>query len=297
MKKSSILGIAVLMAAVLTSCGGKTEGEKPLTMDDYKDATAADSLLFYFGQLRAADYWQYTRQDSVMQTRESRDEYLRGVKAGLDAVRNSDAYNQGLYVGVQVAMNLQDFKKDFGVNPNRAILLDALTDGLRNDSVVDAAKANSEFRNVMETLNVQKEEADRKKASEALAREAAAKKWEKVDDHLYATAGKGGAGALLQIGQQVNVEVKLSVPGGRLLDARGPLNITVGENYPGPVTDALLAMKVGESRTFYATAVDVFGRYCDRYGLEPDSIVEIALTTAAVTNPLPEADQTNKTEL
>ena len=72
-------GAALLL---LASCGGKGEGESR-SIADYGEISTADSLLYYFGQLRAADYWQFAKGDSTLAERASRDEYLKGLRAGL----------------------------------------------------------------------------------------------------------------------------------------------------------------------------------------------------------------------
>ncbi len=280
MKRKNILCAAGALALLLASCGGGSD-KSARTLADYDNVTAADSLIYYFGQLRAMDYWQYSYNDSTLKTRESRDEYLKGLRAGMDAARDNDAYNMGLSTGIQLAMNLKEFSEGYDVEFNRAILLNAIEDGLVNDSVVNAGEANQEFRKVLEQLNLKKEEADRKIAGESLAESAKAAKWTRISDNLYATAGKGGEGATLKTGQEISIKIEISNLDGKEIDRRALDSMKVGQAFPGPIAEVLLTMKMGEERTFYTTGPALFGRFIDRYGVKPTQVLVVKIATAA----------------
>ena len=278
MKAKKILMAACAASLLLASCGGNSGESKGLA--DYKDATAADSLLYYFGQLRAVDYWQYAKTDSTMKSEESRAEYLKGLRAGLDATRDNDAYNQGYYVGLQLAMNMKEFTEGYGTKFNKQVLIDAITDGLRNDSVVDVATANNEFRRVLDNLNQQKEEKDRNEAKTALEKDAKSNGWTKVNDNLYAGKSNGGQGALIKPGDRVDLSVSIGRLGGETLDSRDIHGLVVGSNFAGPVTDAILTMKIGEKKTFYTTAPAFFGRAYERFNVKANEILVLNVGVA-----------------
>lgn len=271
MKIKKILFATCAASLLLASCGGDNSDSHSIS--DYKGISAADSMLYYFGQLRAADYWQYAKTDSVMYTEESRDEYLKGLRAGLDATRDNDAYNQGLYVGIQLAMNMKEFTEGYGEKFDRKILIDAISDGLRNDSAVDVSSANAEFRRILDTLNERKEVKDRKAAKSALSADAKTNGWKKIGDNLYAGKAEGGNGPLIKTGDCVDLHVSVGKLGGAVLDERDIPALTVGSNFAGPVTDALLTMKLGEKKTFYTTALGFFGRAYERFNLKPEQIL------------------------
>lgn len=264
---------------ILASCGGNENSGSIRQLGDYKDATEADSLIYYFGQLRAVDYWQYASQDTVMKTRESRDEYLNGLRAGLDATKQSDAYNQGLYVGIQLAMNMKEFQESYNCKFDRKILVNAIADGLLNDSIIDAGEANSKFREVLENMNLKKEEADKRNAIAALAEDAKAGKWTKISDVLYAgpAGGENKGGKTLTQGQTVSAKIEISTMEGRVIDIRPADSMIVGQSYPGPITDAVMTMTENESRTFYTTAPAIMGRYYERYNLKPTQIMKLTI--------------------
>lgn len=284
MKLRNILGLAaastiLLATPLLTSCDGNKNADSIRHLGDYKNATEADSLIYYFGQLRAVDYWQYAQQDSVLKTRESRDQYIKGLKAGLDAANDNDAYNQGLFVGIQLAMNMKEFQEGYDCKFDRKILLNAIEDGLINDSIVDAGEANAKFREIHSQLNEKKEAADREKAIAALAKDAAEQKWVKINDNLYAapTALVASDGKKMELGDFTSAEIEIATLEGRVIDIRPTDAFKVGNSYPGPITDAVLTMKENEKRSFYTTAPAVMGRYYERYNLKPDQILKVTI--------------------
>ena len=100
-------------ALALSSCSGGGSS----TADNLKDAAPGDSLLYYFGQIQAAEYWRQAESDTTLRDEKSREDFMRGVKAGMDAVRSEDAYNQGVYLGVQMAMQIKESEEAYGIRP------------------------------------------------------------------------------------------------------------------------------------------------------------------------------------
>lgn len=286
MKFSKTIVAAGAACLMLASCSGEKSGESGRTIADYGEMTTADSLLYYFGQLRAADYWQFAKSDSVLSTRQSRDEYLKGLRAGLDAARSDDAYNQGLYVGIQLAMNMKEFSDEYGVDLNRKIVYNAIEDGLANDSAVNTVDANRMFRKVLETLNVEKEAKDRETAMATLSEAAKAGKWQKISDNLYGGLVKTpGEGAVVKDGDYVGVEVEINDTDGHEIDRRSMERTRVGQSFPGPVSEAISKMKIGETRTFYTTAPAMFGRLMARYNLKPSQVLTFTVKLSAPAAP------------
>lgn len=288
MKFNKMILAAGASLLLLASCSEGNSERGSRSIEDYGDLTTADSLLYYFGQLRAADYWQFAKTDSLLVTRQSRDEYLKGLRAGLDAARDNDAYNQGLYVGIQLAMNMKEFAEEYGVDLNRKVVYGAIEDGLANDSAVNIQEANSQFRRVLETLNKQKEENDRQTAIATLSEAAKAGKWTRINDSLYGGLAKtAGSGEVVKESDFVGVKVDISDTDGKQIDTRSLERVKVGQGFPGPVTEAISTMKIGETRTFYTTAPAMFGRLLARYNLKPTQILAF---TVSLTPPAPAKD-------
>lgn len=279
-------GAAILL---LASCSNEKKGENNRSLADYGEITTPDSLLYYFGQLRAADYWQFAKSDSVLSSRQSRDEYLKGLRAGLDAAKDNDAYNQGLYVGIQLAMNMKEFSEEYGVDLNRKIVYSAIEDGLLNDSAVNTAEANRMFRQVLERLNMRKEENDRATAIATLSEAAKAGKWNKISDTLYGGLIKTpGEGPVVKEGDFVGVELEVNDTDGKEIDRRSMERIKVGQSFPGPVTEAISTMNIGEIRSFYTTGPAMFGRLSSRYNVKPTQILTFTVKLSAPAAPVSE---------
>lgn len=285
MKLTKLFLAAGASLLLFAACSNDKSENKVKTIADYGNLTTADSLLYYFGQLRAVDYWYFAKNDSNLLSRQSRDEYLKGLRAGLDASRDDDAYNQGLYVGVQLAMNMKEFADEYGVDVNRKIIYDAIADGLANDSAVDYNEANNLFRQILNQMNARKEKADQETASAALSEASKAGKWDKFNDELYGGLIKTpGTGDLLSMGDFASVSVEINDKDGKELDRRQSERAEIGKSFPGIVTEALYKMKVGETRTFYTSAHTMFGRLISRYKLQPAQIISF---TVSVNPPAP----------
>lgn len=285
MKFRSILyaaASAALSVSMLASCSGKDGDEsKAASLADYKDLSAGDSVAFYIGQITALDYWQAAQQDTVMKSRESRDQFLKGLRAGYEAVRDNDAYNRGYYTGVQLAMQLKEFGEDYETTVNRQVVFDAFADGLRNDSAINPSDAQMNFNQVTDALNARKEAKDKAAAQEILKKEAAAKGWQMVNDGLYASKATGPEDTpLLKDGDAVKVSLSVAGVNGTEIDRRENADLIVGKAYPGPVTQALLSMRLGQTRTFFTYAQAIFGRMFARYGMKATDIVAIRISTS-----------------
>lgn len=287
---------AMLALSTLTACNGNSS-ENDATVrpiSDYKDMTIGDSVAYYYGQMASMDFWRSVQGDSVLSSREGRDSYLKGLRAGYDAMRDDDAYNKGYYMGVQLAMQMKELCGDYNITANKTILLNSFEDGLKNDSVLNMAEVQQGFNEVVTTLQAQKDAADKKKAEETLKGEAAAKKWQMINPSLYASAGRGGEGALLKEGESVGFSMTITNAQGKDLDRRDNPDMVVGKMTQGPVTQALLTMKVGETRTFYTFANALLGRFAQRYGLKSDEIVSFTINlTKAEAQPVVEDESAN----
>ncbi len=76
---------------------------------------------------------------------------------------------------------------------------------------------------------------------------------------------------------------------GKEIDRRDTDRMNIGQGFPGPVTEALHTMKIGQTRKFYTTGPEMFGRFAERYNVKPTQIIEF---TVAVTAPAPEKADT-----
>ena len=167
------------------------------------EAAKADSLMYYFGQFRGIEYKRTAETDTTLSSEDARHEYLRGVQAGLNAVKaGNEAYNQGVSLGMQMAMNMAQFSDDYGVKLSNRGFLKGLREALESDSVADQNEMQKEFYRILGEFNTAKENRDKEAATAALVKEAGAKKLSKITDNLYGSVGNA-QGEKLKAGDKV----------------------------------------------------------------------------------------------
>lgn len=257
MKFKHLLCVAAAAAAVmLPGC----DKNRPAKLSDYKDVTTADSLSFYFGEMMSKEYWQAAESDSLLAGADAKKAYMDGIQAGLKAVKdNNDPYNQGILVGIQMAMNMQEFQKTYSdVQINQKIMLDALRGGLTSDSAVNLPEAQSNFYAVLSNIEAKRAAADKKASDAALLAEAKKLNLRKISPTLYGKTLAAGQGEALAEGDMVNVEISATTGNGQLIDMPLPGVVRVGQQVAGgmSITQALTSMSVGETAQFAATPMD-----------------------------------------
>lgn len=274
---------ALTVAAALSACSGNSEGDSQVrTLGDYKNLTTGDSVGYYVGQMASLEFWGAARQDTLLKSREARDSYLKGLRAGYDAVRDDDSYNQGFYAGVQLAMQMKEFASDYKTTVNKKVLIDAFEDGLKNDSILNPGDVQRGFTELTMTLQARKDAEDRMEAEATLKDFASKDKLQMINASLYAATAKGGEGEKVKEGDKVGFSMTISDLSGKVIDRRDNPDLEVGKMYAGPATQAMLSMRPGETRTFYTYAQAILGRFAQRYGLKGSELVSftIVLTKA-----------------
>lgn len=282
MKIKTLLAVAA-GAFLLTACGPQGKN-----LDQISDATPGDSMVYYFGQLRAAEYNREAERDTTLKTKQAKEDYLQGVEAGMAAFKSgNEAYNRGLFMGMQMATNIEQFKTDYDVNLSKKVFVEALANVLMSDSTQDLSSAQGEFYRLMNQFNEQKEKRDSEAANAAVAKEAQKLKLAKISDTLYGGATDKKDGAQIKDGDDVTVDVKLSHPDGKAIDLPIPSSLKVGSrSLPEPLTEALKALKSGESGKFVTSAQALFGQRSSQFNLKPADVVVI--TAKATIDPAPE---------
>lgn len=258
MKLTSLSFFGAALLLLMTSCdGGKTDN-----IADIEDATTGDSVMFYFGQNLAADFWLSTESDTTLISESAREDYLRGVKAGIAAARNNEAYNKGLFVGVQVATNLKDFRDLYPeVKIDDKVLIAALRAGLESDSAVNVNEVKSQFYKMMDGLARSKEAADAKIAEKLLVEKATELGMKLQAPMLYSKLIDAGKGAEVKSGDRIKVQISVATLDGKMVGMQIPTEIVVGRSYTSPmIAAAIPGMKVGETKQFLSSAMQVTPR-------------------------------------
>lgn len=281
--KKGILSVVALAALVLTSCNG----DKTRSVSEIKDATPGDSLMFYWGQSLASDYWENTNSDTAMISEKAREEYLRGIKAGMDAAREDEAYNQGVYVGVQIAMNIKDFKDNYpDLKISDKVLLASLKGGLESKEGLDASQVKADFFKLLNRLATEKREADKVSAYKLLKTKAKELGMTEIAQNLYGKEIAPGSGSTLQDGDLVGVDISVTTLGGEMIGMQMPSEMVVGRNYSSPiVSEALRTMKPGETKQFLTSPIDLAPRRYSQGEFKADTLMKF---TIKVMNATPE---------
>ena len=277
MKIKSILTFAAA-GLMLASCQGGA-GSEGNGLGDAKNNSAADSLIYYFGQMRGAEYQRQAERDTTLAEAQSKKAYIQGVQAGLNAVKNgNEAYNQGLFLGMQMAMNIHQFKEDYGVELNKRIFVESLSKAVNSDSLSNPQEMQREFYKIMGKFNEQKEERDKAAASESLSQEATNLKLSKIADDVYGEITVKNDSVALKEGDNVKMDLSLATVAGKELNAPLPTKGKIGaRNIVAPINDMLKSLKSGETGKFIAPARALFGPRASQLGLEPSDVVVVTL--------------------
>ena len=277
MKLIKLLPIAAL-AIIATSCQNTGSGSLS------KDSTPADSLMYYLGQMRAADYAREAKRDTTMDNAAAKRAYLQGFQAGMNGMRADDeAYNRGFQQGVQMAMNMHEFSENYDMKLNGQVFLGSLSACLAADSLPESREIQQEFRKVMNSITTAKENRDKEASRETLTQVAAKLNLPKIADDLYGKVTETTEGEQIKEGDEVKLDVKAEKADGSSFKGNLPTRGKVGaRNFPEPLNDAIISLKDGETGHFATTAMALYGQRCKQMGLEPSDIITFTLKAETI---------------
>lgn len=278
MKLRNLFTVAAA-ALMLTACNNSNQGSSVSSSSSVK----GDSLVYLFGQLRGTEYVREAMKDTALNTPENKKEYLSGVKAGLVAVKHDkEVYNKGFYLGLQMAMNISQFEKDYGVRlPNREFVK-GISSVIDSDSTLNTSEVQASFYRIMNEFQKEKEERDKAAAVEALTKAGEAANLQKISDDLWGKKPSDDQ-ACIKDGDKVKVDVKVTDLSGKPIQAPFPKELKVGQRMQNnPITTAIKSLVSGQTGNFLSTAQAVFGNRCSQLGIEPDDVVKIEVTPTIV---------------
>ncbi len=256
-------------AAILSSCG-TPQGKR---LDEISDASSGDTLLYYFGQIQASQYWKQAESDSSLYSKEARDNYLSGLRTALKLIGDDESYNAGIVAGVRMASNIRQFSSDYGIKLNPEVLLQSIAYGLEEDPLPGDDTNNEDFYRLLGQLQQSRNKADKENAKTALKEAAAQMKMTQLDSNLYYSVETKGIGAPLENDLTVEAEIHFSHDGRQVIVPL-PSRIKVGATSNPPVLNkALLSMTEKETANFITTAHAIFGNRCGQHHLKPKDIV------------------------
>lgn len=278
MKLFKLLPIAAI-ACVAVSCQtgtGSGLSEK---------SSQTDSLMYYLGQMNAADYLREATRDTTLKEVSEKQAYLSGVRAGLNALKEgNDNYNKGVMMGMQMASQMMSFSEQMKVEINRDSYINSLTNTLMSDSTPNTSMAQAEFRKVMSNIEAAKEARDKVASQESLKQVAESDGLPKISDDLYGKVTDTTDGEVLSEDQEVSVEATVTKTDGEKVNMPFSPKGKIGNkrNFPEIVSTAILSLKSGETGEFLTSAHALLGNRAAQMGLEPTDVLKVTLTATAV---------------
>ena len=259
-----------------------------------ESASQTDSLMYYLGQMNAADYMREANRDTTLKETSAKQAYINGVRAGLAALKEGDDnYNKGVMLGMQMAAQMMSFSEQMEVNINRRSYVGSLQSALMADSMPNTNIAQTEFRKVMGNIERAKEEKDKKTSQESLKQAASQAGLPAINDDLYGKVTNSTDGAQLKSGDEVEVQAKITKEDGESINIPVAPKGKIGErrSYYGIISQALESLKSGETGDFLTTAHLLLGSRAKQMGLEPTDLVKINITASLVPQEEPAADE------
>lgn len=278
MKFLRILPIAAIACLAVSCQNGTGSGLSG-------SASQTDSLMYYLGQMNAADYLREASRDTTMKETSEKQAYISGVRAGLAALKEgNDAYNKGIMLGMQMASQMVSFSEQMDVKIDRSSYINSLSSAIMADTMPNTALAQTEFRKVMQNIENAKEEKDRMASQESLKKVAEAAGLPKISDDLYGKTTDTTDGKALVDGDEITLDAKISKENGESVSFPVAPKGKVGNkrNFSETLNAALLTLKSGETGEFMTTAHALLGARAQQMGLEPTDVLKITITPTLV---------------
>ena len=263
---------AGFLATILASC--QSDGGNLLS-----DATPADSLVYYFGQMRGLEYKRQSEVDTTLKEQSAKQAYIQGIQAGLSGVREDDeAYNKGFMLGMQMAMNFKQFHDQYDVTINKEIFVKSVSQALNSDSLPSQTEMQGHFYRIMGQFNAEKEAKDKQAAIETVSQEAKNMNLPMISEELYGSVTEKTDGEKIKDGDEVTLDMKLEKPDGEKIQAPFPNRAKVGaRNIPEVLNTMLLNMNSGETGKYITSARALFGQRVAQMNIEPSQVIVMTL--------------------
>ena len=260
-----------------------------------ESSTPTDSLMYYLGQMHAADYLREANRDTVMKETGEKDAYLSGVRAGLAAMKEgNETYNKGVMMGMQMASQMMSFSEQMGVQINKNAYVGSLTAALMADTMPNTSMVQRNFREVMQNIEKAKEEKDKATSQASLSQVAQKDGYPKINDDLYGkvTNALPNDTTVLADGNEVTVKAEITKENGDKINIPVSPKGKVGNkrSFPEIVSSAIMTLKSGETGEFLTSAHALVGSRASQLDLKPEDVVKMTITATLV----PPADDEKK---
>lgn len=262
--KKTIFFIVALLVVMATGCE-----KEPKSLADIKNATPADSMMYFLGEMVASNYWKDAQTDTMLGTQKAREQYNKGLREGLKRAKESVAYNKGLAEGVRLAIRIQEFERRYDVEFPEKILAAAVKNTLESDNRNMVAESQQNFYHIKNRFESKAAGREGIVAKQRLETVAGEEGYSRVNDSLYVRdITPSGGGELFRDGEQVNVSISAStIYGKEIVTVQYPDIVTIGEGrLPEIIAQGLRTMTDGQTRTFITTPRTLLGRkYNENY--------------------------------
>lgn len=287
MKFLRILPVAAI-ACLAVSCQN-TGGSLPET------ASQTDSLMYFLGQMHAADYLRDANRDTTLREMSQKEAYIAGVRAGLSALKEgNENYNKGVMMGMQMAGQIMSFAEHYDVTIDKNYYVSSLRSALVADTLPNLGEIQTQFRTVMTNIEAEKTRRDKESSREGLTAEAAKDNLPKITDDLYGKTTVSNDSAVLVKGDEVAVMAVVTKLDGEKINMPMPPKGKVGNNrnFPEVINDALLTLKNGETGEYLTSAYALLGNRAEQMGLQSSDVLKLTLTPTLLPKPEEETKAT-----
>ena len=278
MKFLRILPVAAI-ACLAISCqnGGGSLSET---------SSQTDSLMYFLGQMHAADYLREANRDTTLKEASEKQAYLSGVRAGLAALKEGDeSYNKGVMMGMQMASQMMSFSEQMGIDINKNSYVGSLQSALMADTMPNTSLVQTQFRTVMSNIEAEKEARDKAASQESLKKVAEGAGLPKISDDLYGKVTEANSDTIsLADGDEINLVAKVTKENGETVNLPMAPKGKIGNkrSFPEIVSTAVLTLKPGETGEFMTTAHALMGNRASQMDLEPTDVLTLTLTPTLV---------------
>lgn len=257
-----------LLSLLLLGCS-----RNPKDISDLKDATPADSMMYYFGEMQAYNYWQDSETDTMLRSEKARKEFMDGFREALKMEKESYPYNKGLQLGLRLAIRLREFAARYDDDFSEDILAASLYNSLMRDSAVNILSAQKQYYNIKDRMELDAAAAEMGEAKKMLLKYARSRGFEMVSDTLFAKdVTPPTTDNQFKTGDRLAVQITVSTLDGKEVVTRQfPDSLTLGEGrIPLIVRYALFTMTDGQTRQFMTTPRTLLGKRYANYKLPYD---------------------------
>lgn len=280
--KHFLYAAGVALAMILMSCGND-QGKQ---LSDYPEATTGDSLLYYYMQMRAYEYWNDAETDTMLRQAEQRRIFLEGVEKGINIVGNNPVYNKGLRLGVRLAIRLREFEDKYGVDLNDEIMINSLRNGLRDGNQDISLESQKDFYRLLDKMKADIKLKEDSLGKAELIKIAKQQGMSKLSDNLWYKSIRKGDGPMVTDGDIIEVSADYLRANGENLGLPSPITVAVGQDGVPMVMDrAYHQLNHGAVARFATTARMLFGSRTAMMGLADSDVVIIEMILNNIITP------------